>query len=131
MCRFDSGHHARIIGNVWDANLITEYLPLETLVTQETSNYSSVLASNDHVVGTLLLRWPNLAPSSRPVKHGTVDTAASGAVTRDSGDRFDSSMNGQAITISGVGYTVASVTDADHLTLTSNPGDQAAANYHT
>jgi len=60
--------------------------------------------------------------------HGVVDTSGT-AVTWDEGDNFTAAMAGQQIIINGVGYTVASVTDNQHLVLTSSAGTQTAVAY--
>lgn len=59
---------------------------------------------------------------------GTVDTSGT-AVTWVSGDQFDSSLEGNPFTIAGTDYTVDTVTDATHLTLTSDAGTQTGATY--
>lgn len=59
---------------------------------------------------------------------GTVDTSGT-AVTWVSGDTFDASNVGNTFTIAGVNYTVAFVTDATHLVLTSSAGSQSGAAY--
>lgn len=60
-----------------------------------------------------------------PVVEGSVTTAAT-AVTWVSGDKFSLSWAGTII-INGVSYTVSSVTDPTHLTLTATAGTQATA----
>jgi|GEM_PF-1399960 len=56
-------------------------------------------------------------------QNGTGFVTASGtAVTWVSGSKFDSSNVGQPIVIGGTTYTVASVTDDEHLVLTSSAG---------
>lgn len=61
---------------------------------------------------------------------GTVDTNGT-AVTWDTGSKFTAGMAGQAITINGVVYTVASVTDAADLVLTASAGIQSSVGYIT
>lgn len=61
-------------------------------------------------------------------QQGTCSTNGT-AVTWTSGTQFDNTNGaaGNTITIAGVSYTVASYTDATHLTLTSSAGTQAGA----
>jgi hypothetical protein len=59
---------------------------------------------------------------------GTVDTAGT-AVTWVSGSTFDVSNVGNTIVIAAVSYTVLSVADSHHLTLTTSAGTNTAAAY--
>lgn len=60
---------------------------------------------------------------------GTVNTSGT-AVTWASGDEFDVlHMAGASININGTSYTIASVTDATHLTLSSSAGTQTGVKY--
>ncbi len=59
---------------------------------------------------------------------GTVSTNVL-AVTWETGSQFTPGMVGQAITIAGTGYTVATVPDATDLTLTGTAGVQSSVPY--
>ncbi len=66
--------------------------------------------------------------TQNPNGTGTVDTAGT-AVTWASDDQFDQSMAGELFRIEGFDYSVASVTDATHLILTTSAGTQTGAAY--
>ncbi len=51
------------------------------------------------------------------------------AVSRTSGDNFDSGMVGKAFYISGIGYTVQSFTNANSITLSSSAGTQTGVEW--
>lgn len=59
---------------------------------------------------------------------GTVNTSGT-AVTWVSGEKFDASNVGNTFTIAGTPYTVASVTDDQHLVLTTSAGSHTGASY--
>ena len=64
-----------------------------------------------------------------PIVTGSVNTATT-AVTWVSGDLFSIAwQNGGTINIGGVAYTISSVTDPFHLTLTGTAGTQSAVLY--
>lgn len=77
-------------------------------------------------VGTVYNIWAYSAPS------GTVDTSGT-AVTWDSGDDFSAGVggawNGLSYAISGVVYTIASVSSATALVLTTSAGAQSGATF--
>ncbi len=59
---------------------------------------------------------------------GTVDTNGT-TVTRASGDSFNTAWAGHPIAINGAQHSIASVTDADTLTLTASAGVQTSVTY--
>jgi hypothetical protein len=64
---------------------------------------------------------------------GTVNTSSAGnTVTRTAGGApFFAYTVGLSITINSVNYTIATVTDSAHATLTTNPGNQTGVSYVT
>jgi hypothetical protein len=69
------------------------------------------------------------APIQFPSQSGFVNTFLDGSAVWVSGDKFDAASIGQVILIGGLPYTVATVTDDEHLTVTTNPGIQVNTNY--
>ena len=101
---------------------------------------ASTVAANirDQINGA---NWPALSPTMavlasvsgaaltvKAARYGYVNTSGVN-VTLSSGDKFTGIAAGSAIYIDGVGYTVASLTSPDALTLTSSAGTQSGKKY--
>lgn len=106
----DSAYRARL--------LISQSKPSLTLLAGTTAAVAAV----PNVTRSVVYENPNGYTAS----YGLVNTSGT-AVTRVLGYSFDATMVTQAFTIAGVGYTVASVSDGDHLALTSSAGSQTGA----
>lgn len=59
----------------------------------------------------------------------TVNSGGTGIVTWVSGDQFRSALAGLYIIINGIVYTISSVTDSQHLVVSSNTGTQTGVSY--
>ncbi len=98
----------------------------EYIIQSIASNTSLTLTSGSITNST------NVAFNANPASAGTVSTAAASAVVTGAGTSFTTLFKaGDTITISGVDYTVQSVTDATHLTLTTIPATVAGVAYWT